>query len=293
MAAEAIGLIGVGLVGSALGAQLLQRGYGRVCCDIDPAKSAALSGLGATAVETPAAVAEHCERVILSLMTTAIVREVVAGADGLLSATGRPAHIIDTTTGDPEDTVALAAELSAAGIAYLDATISGSSAQIRQRGGTFMVGGSAQAFAHNGDLFACFSDRVYHLGPAGSGNRAKLASNLVLGLNRLALAEGLVFAERLGLDLESLLAVLKDSPAYSAAMDSKGRKMLDGDFAPVARLRQHHKDVELILACARKAGQELPLSAAHRELLAAAVAAGDGDLDNAAVIRQLRRPGSG
>ena len=293
MAAEAIGLIGVGLVGSALGAQLLQRGYGLVCCDIDPAKSAVLSGLGATAVETPAAVAEHCERVILSLMTTAIVREVGAGADGLLSATGRPAHIIDTTTGDPEDTVALAAELSAAGIAYLDATISGSSAQIRQRGGTFMVGGSAQAFAHNGDLFACFSDRVYHLGPAGSGSRAKLASNLVLGLNRLALAEGLVFAERLGLDLESLLAVLKDSPAYSAAMDSKGRKMLDGDFAPVARLRQHHKDVELILACARKAGQELPLSAAHRELLAAAVAAGDGDLDNAAVIRQLRRPGSG
>ena len=293
MAAEAIGLIGVGLVGSTLGAQLLQRGYDLVCCDIDPVKSAALSGLGATAVEKPAAVAEHCERVILSLMTTAIVREVVAGADGLLSATGRPAHIIDTTTGDPEDTVALAAELSAAGIAYLDATISGSSAQIRQRGGTFMVGGSAQAFAHNGDLFACFSDRVYHLGPAGSGSRAKLASNLVLGLNRLALAEGLVFAERLGLDLESLLAVLKDSPAYSAAMDSKGRKMLDGDFAPVARLRQHHKDVELILACARKAGQELPLSAAHRELLAAAVAAGDGDLDNAAVIRQLRRPGSG
>ena len=293
MAAEAIGLIGVGLVGSALGAQLLQRGYGLVCCDIDPVKSAALSGLGATAVETPAAVAEHCERVILSLMTTAIVREVVAGADGLLSATGRPAHIIDTTTGDPEDTVALAAELSAAGIAYLDATISGSSAQICQRGGTFMVGGSAQAFTHNGDLFACFSDRVYHLGPAGSGSRAKLASNLVLGLNRLALAEGLVFAERLGLDLESLLAVLKDSPAYSAAMDSKGRKMLDGDFAPVARLRQHHKDVELILACARKAGQALPLSAAHRELLAAAVAAGDGDLDNAAVIRQLRRPGSG
>ena len=257
------------------------------------ALNAALSGLGATAVETPAAVAEHCERVILSLMTTAIVREVVTGADGLLSATGCPSHIIDTTTGDPEDTVALAAELSAAGIAYLDATISGSSAQIRQRGGTFMVGGSAQAFAHNGDLFACFSDRVYHLGPAGSGSRAKLASNLVLGLNRLALAEGLVFAERLGLDLESLLAVLKDSPAYSAAMDSKGRKMLDGDFAPVARLRQHHKDVELILACARKAGQELPLSAAHRELLAAAVAAGDGDLDNAAVIRQLRRPGSG
>ena len=93
MAAEAIGLIGVGLVGSALGAQLLQRGYGLVCCDIDPVKSAALSGLGATAVETPAAVAEHCERVIFSLMTTAIVREVVRSADGVVASIAAELHL--------------------------------------------------------------------------------------------------------------------------------------------------------------------------------------------------------
>jgi 3-hydroxyisobutyrate dehydrogenase-like beta-hydroxyacid dehydrogenase len=152
-----------------------------------------------------------------------------------------------------------------------------------------MVGGARDIFERNRELLAVFGERVYHLGPAGSGSRAKLAGNLVLGLNRAVLAEGLVFAERLGLDLPVFLDVLKNSPAYSAAMDAKGQRMLDGDFAPVSRVRQHLKDVELILEYARRCGQELPLSAVHHDLLARAVAAGDGELDNAAVIRELRR----
>lgn len=291
--AEAIGIIGLGLVGSALAELLLARGYAVIGCDIDPARNAALAAKGGEAVSTPADVAARCNRILLSLLTTAIVRQVVEGEDGILSAARRPSCILDTTTGDPDGTAALAGRLTGQGVAYLDATISGSSAQIRRREGTFMVGGAPESFARHRDLLAVFSDRVYHLGPAGSGSRAKLASNLVLGLNRLVLAEGLVFAERLGLDLPVFLEVLKHSPAYSAAMDVKGRQMIEGDFSAVARLRQHLKDVELILDCARRAGQELPLSDVHRDLLVHAVAAGDGDLDNAAVIRELRRRGSG
>ena len=279
---ETIGLVGVGVVGSALATQLLARGYEVVGCDIDPQRKRAVEEQGASAVDCPAALAESCDRVLLSLMNTAIVLEVVEGPDGLLSVGRAPNCIIDTTTGDPIATSALAERLAGHGVDYLDATISGSSEQVSRR----------EAFARHRDLLDCFSDRIYHLGPAGSGSRAKLASNLVLGLNRLVLAEGLVFAEGLGLDLEVLLEVLKNSPAYSVAMDVKGHKMIDGDFAPVSRVRQHLKDVELILAHARQAEQPLPLSSVHRELLVAAVAAGDGDLDNAAVIRQIRRPGS-
>ena len=289
---DPIGLVGLGLVGSALAARLLERGYAVVGCDIDADKTRALEAGGGTAAPTPAAVADSCGRVVLSLMTSDIVRRVVSGPDGILRATRKPTVLIDTTTGDPEETTALAAELGSRGIAYLDATISGSSQQIRRGEGTFMVGGDAQALESNRALFACLTARLYHLGPAGSGSRAKLASNLVLGLNRLALAEGLVFAEKLGLDLEAFLGVLRDSPAYSAAVDTKGPKMLSGDFEPAARLRQHGKDVDLILEYARRAGLDLPLSAAHRGVLRAAVDAGDGDLDNSAVIRQLRRRGA-
>lgn len=286
---EPIGIIGLGLVGSALADLLLARGYAVVGYDIEPSKNAALVEIGGSVADSPAAVTERCERILLSLMTSAIVQDVVEGERGILYSRHHPACLLDTTTGDPDETAALAGRLHALGIGYLDATISGSSEQIRQRAATFIVGGDAGVFARNHDLLTVFSDRVYHLGPAGSGCRAKLASNLILGLNRAVLAEGLVFAERLGLDGPAFLEMLKHSPAYSVAMDVKGRQMLDGDFTPVSRIRQHLKDVELILDYAHRAGQTLPFSAVHQELLSASVADGNGDLDNAAVILEIRR----
>jgi hypothetical protein len=182
---ESIGVVGLGLVGAALAELLITRGYRVVGCDIDPAKNAVLATRGGAAVDTPAEVAARCDRIILSLMTTNIVRHVVEGEKGILSASRPPACIIDTTTGDPVETAALAERLATRGVAYLDATISGSSEQIRRRVGTFMVGGAPETFALHRDLLDVFSDFVFHLGAAGSGSRAKLASNLVLGLNRL------------------------------------------------------------------------------------------------------------
>lgn len=121
------------------------------------------------------------------------------------------------------------------------------------------------------------------------GARAKLATNLVLGLNRAALAEGLVFAEAIGLDGRTFVDLLRDSPAYSRAVDAKGEKMLAGDFAPEARLRQHAKDVGLMLEQAAACGRVLPMTKAHARVLDDSIAAGDGELDNSAVIVQIRR----
>ena len=118
----------------------------------------------------------------------------------------------------------------------------------------------------------------------------KLVSNLVLGLNRAALAEGLVFAQAIGLDAEAALDVLMNTMAHSRIMDTKGRKMVEGDFRTQARLSQHLKDIRLILAAAAAAGQALPLSEVHSRLLEAAEAAGFGDADNSAVIRAFAEP---
>jgi len=171
----------------------------------------------------------------------------------------------------------------------LDAPFSGSSQQLRDRDIVFMVGGDKAAFDKCMDIFRAASEKIFYLGPSGSGSRAKLASNLVLGLNRLTLAEGLVFASKLGLEPKLFLELLKVTPAYSAAMDIKGKKMLKGDFTPQARLRQHYKDVSIILKYAEKTGQELPLSRVHLDVLQRAIEAGDGDLDNSAVIREIER----
>ncbi len=130
----------------------------------------------------------------------------------------------------------------------------------------------------------------FHIGKAGDGGRAKLAVNLILGLNRLALAEGLVFAERLGLDPAAFLKVARTSAAYSQVMDVKGAKMVDAATSPrKAAITQHLKDVHLMLEQAERIGQQLPALEVHADVLEACVRAGEGDLDNCGIIQEIRR----
>ena len=284
-----IGLIGLGLVGQEIAERLISEQFDVVGFDIAPAKCEHLEQLGAKAVDNPAQVVEQTDRVILSLPNTDVVLKVVEGPDGILEAKTSPRYLIDTTTGDPDETAALAQRLAKKDIYFLDAPFSGSSRQVKDKEITFMVGGDKTAYEKCMDIFQTLAAEVFYLGDSGNGSRAKLASNLILGLNRLALAEGLVFASKLGLDSKAFLELLKVTPAYSAAMDVKGKKMLDADFTTEGRLSQHHKDVSIILKYSEKLDQELPLSSAHLDVLKKAIEAGDGDLDNSAVIREIER----
>lgn len=284
-----IGLVGLGLVGTAMAERLLAEEFDIVGFDIDSAKCEHLKNLGGKAVGNSALVAEQTDRIILSLPNTNVVLQVVEGPGGFLEAKTLPRYIIDTTTGEPDKTAVLAQRLAEKNIYFLDAPFSGSSQQVRDKEIIFMVGGNKKPFGECKDIFDALGEKVFYVGESGSGSKAKLASNLILGLNRLALAEGLVFASKLGLGPEDFLELLKVTPAYSAAMDVKGKKMLDGDFQPQARLRQHHKDVSIILKYAEKLKQELPLSKVHLDVLEKAIAEGDGDLDNSAVIREIER----
>jgi 3-hydroxyisobutyrate dehydrogenase-like beta-hydroxyacid dehydrogenase len=284
-----VGLIGIGLVGTALAENLLAAGYEVIGFARSEASRAKLARLGGRAAAGPAQVGAEAARVILSLPDSDVVEEVILGPGGLLGSSSKVRLILDTTTGDPERSEALARRLAAQGIPILDAPISGSSQQIRQRQGVILIGGERAAYEANLDLFRAVAEKHYYLGAPGAGSRAKLASNLILGLNRLVLAEGLVFAERLGLDLAAFLAMLKTTPAYSCAVDVKGQKMLQGDFTPQSKVSQHHKDLRIILEYAERAGQELPLTALHTRLLEQLMAGGEGDLDTSAVLLALRR----
>jgi 3-hydroxyisobutyrate dehydrogenase-like beta-hydroxyacid dehydrogenase len=282
-----IGLIGLGLIGSALAERLLGAGLCVLGWDIDRARVAALRAAGGDAAEGAEEVFTSCRRVLLSLPSHKEVAEVIASASTSLDS---GITIVDTTTGDPANTELLAAKLGKIGIAYLDATISGSSAQVRAGAVALMVGGEATSFAACSDIFGCIGRHTFHTGPVGTGARMKLVTNLVLGLNRAALAEGLALAHSMGLDLDLTLAVMRGSAAYSRIMDTKGERMIQGNFSPDARLSQHLKDVRLIVETGQNAGLGMPLSAAHRAVLEAAEAAGLGDLDNSAIVKVLMAP---
>ena len=285
-----IGLIGLGLLGGALAERLLGRGFRVFGTDLDQVRCDAFGRAGGHVVDGAVEVARTCDRVLLSLPASDAVAAVIDRMETFL----RPGQIIiDTTTGDPARVVELGERLANRGVSYLDATISGSSEQARRCDVVVMAGGDRRPFDACQDVFESFARLWFHVGPCGAGTLMKLTTNLVLGLNRAALAEGLAFAGALGLDLELTLSILRGGAAYSRVMDTKGQKMLDGDFAPEARLSQHLKDVRLILAEAGRARASTPLSQAHCALLHAAEAAGFGEADNSAIIRAFaNRPGA-
>jgi 3-hydroxyisobutyrate dehydrogenase-like beta-hydroxyacid dehydrogenase len=175
------------------------------------------------------------------------------------------------------------------GIRYLDVPVSGTSDQVRRGDGVALIGGDPAIAAEVKDVFDALFARSFQVGKIGDGGRAKLAVNLILGLNRLAMAEGLVFAERLGLDPAAFLAVARGSASYSQVMETKGPKMLSGDFSPEGRAKQTLKDVHLMLDQAASVGQKLSMLEVHADILEACVRAGEADLDNSVVIQEVRR----
>jgi 3-hydroxyisobutyrate dehydrogenase-like beta-hydroxyacid dehydrogenase len=273
-------------LGTALAERLLADGFPTLVYNRTRSKAEPLLAKGAVWSENPL---KDCRRVIFSLFTAGQVSAVL---EKMREGLRHGQIVIDTSTSDPQQTIGLATRLGQIGVEYLEAPISGSSDQTRNHEATALVAGNRATFDACHDLWTCLAAKTYYLGAWGNASRMKLVTNLVLGLNRAALAEGLAFADRVGLALDATLDVLMNSPAHSRIMDAKGPKMVQGDFTPQARLSQHSKDVQLMLEEASRAGASLPLSTLHLKLLERAEAAGLGELDNSAIIRVFQSPGA-
>ena len=278
-AGDPVGVIGLGLMGTAFAHRLIEAGYFPVIWNRSPEKAADLVARGARWSNQPLA---ECKRVILSLYSSETVAEVI----GRMGDDLRDGQVlIDTTTGEPDHVEKMGKELLHRGVHYLDAPISGSSEQTRRGEAVVLVGGPKDVVDSCQDLWPVLGKTLHHCGPLGSASRMKLVTNLVLGLNRAALAEGLGFARSIGVNPTAALEVLRGSAAQSRVMDTKGGKMLQGDFSPQARLSQHRKDIEIIVRDGTAAGLEMPLSSLHLVLLREAEKQGLGSLDNSAIAR--------
>ena len=284
--ARQTGIAGLGLLGAALAHRLVQAGYSPKGYDIDPDKIAALAkagGIAATLDEVA-----HCDVVMLAVFDTSQVEDVVTNAV-LPALTGGPKIVLCASTCDPDRIAALSETVSARGLTLIETPVSGSSAQVRNGDGVGLLGGNKDAIDGAADIIDALYPKWFYMGPVGNGGRAKLAINHMLGLNRLVLAEGLVFAQALGLDPAALLEVARQSAAYSQVMDIKGPKMVSGDYTPQGFIHQSLKDFKLIIEQAAKRGQEMPLATLNAEVLAACVSRGESERDNAAVIEEIKR----
>jgi 3-hydroxyisobutyrate dehydrogenase-like beta-hydroxyacid dehydrogenase len=266
---KTVGVIGLGLLGSAIAARLMEAGFDVVGYDRSAEAMARFPGRSGEA-------ARHASRIVLAVFDTSDVEDVVRVSKAKL--------YVDCTTGDPLKMEALGARLAQQGIAYVEAPIAGGSEAARRGEATMLVGGDASGCE---DLLAAIAKRRVHVGRVGMAARAKLAINLVLGLSRAALAEGMAFAEAQGIGRAQFLEIINQTPAAAPSALRKGQRMVAGDYTPESRIRQHLKDVQHMKELA--GSLPLPLSDAHRALLEAAVQAGDGDLDNAALIRRWEK----
>ena len=284
--ARQIGIAGLGLLGTALAHRLISAGFSPKGYDVEAAKTAAFGEAGGVA-GTLDEVA-HCDVVLLAVFDTTQVEDVVENTLLPAITPGTSKTVLCASTCDPDRIAALIARV-APQLSMIEAPVSGSSAQVRNGDGVGLIGGERDTIDSVADILDTLYPKWFYMGAAGNGGRAKLAINHMLGLNRLVLAEGLVFAERLGLDPKGFLDVARQSAAYSQVMDIKGTKMVNGDYSPQGFIHQSLKDFDLILDQAASRGQEMPLAALNAAVLEACVTRGEGERDNSAVIEEIRR----
>ncbi len=277
-------MIGLGLMGSALSARLIDAGVGVIGFDVDPAKTDGLRTSGAEFAAFAADVAARCRVIVIAVYDAAQVKGLLPD---LANAT-LPPLVICTTTCAPGEITVIAEFAARSHLPFIEAPISGTSAEVRAGTATALVAGDTDVTAAAAATLDILCPRRINVGAIGNASRAKLAINLILQNNRAALAEGLAFAEALGLDGAAFLATARQSAAYSAVMDSKGPKMLARDFSPQSHIAQTLKDAELILQEAARHGLPLPLTSVQAELLRRAIALLGPDSDSAAVIEAIR-----
>jgi putative dehydrogenase len=283
-----VGMIGLGLMGTALSLRLLATRVAVLGFDIDAARCDQFKAHGGMVAESASDVAGRCRSIIVAVYDG---KQLDAVFDGLRCeiAASRPI-LICTTTCAPNEIVRAAGRAAAAGLSFVEAPISGTSAEVRNGGATALVAGDPNVIEAIGPLLAILCPRIVRVGDIGDACRTKLAINLVLQSNRAALAEGIAFAECLGLDGHAFLAAARQSAAYSSVMDTKGAKMLARDFEPQSRIAQSLKDAELILEEARRRGLDLPMTSTQAGLLRMAITLEGPGCDSSAVIEAIRQP---
>ena len=278
-----VGIFGLGLIGMALSTRLLDAGHRLLGFDVDPARGALLRDIGGVPSE-PAGLWQS-DILLSAVFSTDQLAEIIRDAP---EGTGRV--LVTMSTCDPDEVAALEVTARAKGITLVEAPISGTSKQVAQGTALLLLGGDPaglDAFEQIADAISPNRERV---GAIGDGNRTKLAINCVLGLNRAAIAEGLVFAGALGLDPATFLDTALRSAARSDVMAAKGPLMVARDFTPLGRISQSKKDFALIRDMAARNGfGKLPMVTRYLEMMEDSEAAGEGGLDNSAVLRAVER----
>jgi 2-hydroxy-3-oxopropionate reductase len=281
---EPVGLIGLGVMGKPMAANLLAAGYELVVHNRSAGPQSELVQLGAHSADSPREVAERTAIVILMLADDAAVRAVVESESGVLSGAGEGSLIIDMSTVSPSLSRELAARAAERGVCMLDAPVSGGETGAHEGTLSIMVGGEAADLDRARPLFEVLGARTVHVGPAGSGQVVKACNQVLVAITYAGVSEALVLGSKLGVDPASILDVLSGGLAANRIMEVKRRNFLEHDFTPGFRVDLHHKDLEIALSSSGESNAPLPLAAVVQQMFRQLRAAGRGGDDHSALL---------
>jgi 2-hydroxy-3-oxopropionate reductase len=283
--ADAVGFIGLGIMGRPMAKNLMDAGYELVVHNRSPEKAEKLAEEGdATAAGSPREVAEACDVIITMLPDSPDVEAVVAGEGGVLEGIRDGALLVDMSTISPVVTEELSEKVREKGASMLDAPVSGGDVGAIEGALSIMVGGSEEDFERARPLFDVMGKVATHVGPIGAGQVVKACNQIVVALTIEAVSEALVLGSKGGVAPEKLVEALSGGLAGSAVMEAKKEKFFSHDFEPGFRIELHHKDLGIALAAGREYGVALPVTAIVDQMLEASKARGRGDQDHSALL---------
>lgn len=289
-----VGFIGTGVMGEPMARNLLEAGYAVQAWNRTPEKLEAIVAAGGEACDTPAAAAQGADALICMLSDGPTCDAVLFASNGEEEGKGAvdalpPGAVLIVMSSIPVETAAeQARRCEARGVGYLDAPVSGGQKGAQEASLAIMVGGAEETFERERDLLSAMG-RPVRVGPAGTGQQAKLANQMIVASTIATVAEALLFAERGGADPAKVRDALAGGFADSPIMRQHGMRMLEENFAPGGAAKYQLKDTRTALSRAEALGLELPVARTADALFAAMVEHGDGDLDHSGLIRELRR----
>lgn len=284
---QIIGFIGLGLMGKPMAQNLARAGAALVVHNRSQGAVEECVKDGMLAGGSPSGVAAKADTVIMMLSDTPAVETVLLGEDGVISGLRPGALVIDMGTTKVPHTRAFAAAVAEKGGQYVDAPVSGGTIGAEKGTLTIMAGGDDAAFARARPILDVLGGRITHVGGIGTGQVAKAANQVIVGLNIGAVAEALTLARHAGADPARVRAALSGGFADSRILDVHGQRMIDGAFTPGAKSTTQRKDMDQAIELATELGIDLPATRLSRDLYDKLIAAGGADLDHAALIKAI------
>lgn len=287
MSKPKIGFIGVGIMGRPMAGHLLKAGYSVVVHDANRKPVQELVTLGAEEAFSPKEIAQKSAVIITMLPDSPDVEMVALGIDGLIEGVSKGDIYVDMSTITPGMAVKVSEAMAKKGVRCLDGPVSGGDVGAVNATLSIMVGGDKATFDEVLPIFEVMGKTVTLCGATGAGQTVKACNQIQVALNIIGMSEALVLGTKAGVDPAIIHQVLSGGYAQSRVADVRGPRVIRGDFKPGFKTAFHFKDLNIIMKTGNDYQVPLPVTSLVHELFAAALAAGNGDLDHTSVITVL------